>query len=145
MRLRHQHRKSAHERRIEVRIAKIQRLEDHKAREKQIDDAKCHYSTTGVSGMQRFHKILYVNEPAGEKQALLRAIRLAEANNAQLTIVTISEELPRSMDNLSKSFLKIQQEKTRTMLKDAQTNVISIETRHLIGTPFLEIIKYLMD
>ena len=95
--------------------------------------------------MQRFHKILYVNEPAGEKQALLRAIRLAEANNAQLTIVTISEELPRSMDNLSKSFLKIQQEQTRTMLQDAPTNGLSIETRHLIGTPFLEIIKEVMD
>ena len=27
--------------------------------------------------MQRFHKILYVNEPAGEKKALLRAIRFS--------------------------------------------------------------------
>ena len=95
--------------------------------------------------MQRFHKILYVNEPAGEKQALLRAIRLAEANNAQLTIVTISEELPRSMDNLSKSFLKIQKEQIRTMLRDAPTKGLSIETRHLMGTPFLEIIKEVMD
>jgi len=95
--------------------------------------------------MQRFRKILFVNEPAGKKSALLRAIRLARANKAQLTIATVSEELRRSMDNLAKSFLQIRQREIRTMLQDAPTKGLSIETRHLTGTPFLEIIKEVSD
>lgn len=91
--------------------------------------------------MQRFRKILFVNEPAGNKPALVRAISLAQANQAQLNIVSISEELPRSMDNLSKSFLKIRKQQIRDMLQDAPIKGLSIETQHLMGTPFLEIIK----
>jgi len=91
--------------------------------------------------MQRFRKILFVDEPAGIKPALLRAIRLARANEAQLTIATVSEELTRSMDNLAKSFLQIRQQEIRTMLNDLPTKGLSIETRHLTGTPFLEIIR----
>jgi len=91
--------------------------------------------------MQRFRKILFVDEPAGTKPAILRAIRLARANEAQLTIATVSEELTRSMDNLAKSFLQIRQQEIRTMLNDLPTKGLSIETRHLTGTPFLEIIR----
>ena len=47
--------------------------------------------------MQRFQKILFINDPANNTLALQRAVRLARANDAELTVASISEEPPRGV------------------------------------------------
>lgn len=91
--------------------------------------------------MQRFQKILYINDPVDTAPALQRAIRLARTNEAQLTIASVGEELPRSLANLKTSFLQIKEEELRSQLEQMQVEGLDIQIRHLIGKPFLEIIK----
>ena len=66
--------------------------------------------------MQRFEKILFINEPpANAKEALQRAVQLARSNEAQLTIINLGQELPRSMVTLQTTFLKMQDEQLQSI------------------------------
>jgi len=95
--------------------------------------------------MQRFSKILFINDPPTKsKRALKRALQLARSNEAELTITSVLEELPRSMDKLQKTFRQLQEEELQTLLGELSTEGISIKTNQLIGTPFLQIIYEVM-
>ena len=91
--------------------------------------------------MQRFKKILFVNDPNGNAPALQRAVRLARANDAKLAIASVSEEIPRSLAKHRKAFLQVRVDEIQTLLEQVTWEDLNIEIRHLVGTPFLEIIK----
>jgi nucleotide-binding universal stress UspA family protein len=91
--------------------------------------------------MQRFKKILFVNDPTDRGEALQRAARLARSNEAQLTIASVSEELPPPLADIKKSLLRLQEEDIQSLLEQLPAEGLDVETRHLIGTPFIEIIK----
>jgi nucleotide-binding universal stress UspA family protein len=91
--------------------------------------------------MQRFQKILYVNDPVDTAPALRRAVRLARANEAQLTITSIIEELPLPLAKLKTSLLQAQEEELYSQLEPIKTEGLDFQIRHLTGIPFLEIIK----
>jgi nucleotide-binding universal stress UspA family protein len=91
--------------------------------------------------MQRFQKILYINEPVDMTPALQRAVRLARANEAQLTIASISEELPLPLAKLKTSLLRVQEEELRSQLEQVKVEGLDFQIRQLTGIPFLEIIK----
>lgn len=91
--------------------------------------------------MQRFQKILFVNDPADTARALQRAVRLARTNEAQLTIATLGEELPASMDALEKPILQARAEEVQSLLGKMPVEGLDIQTRQLTGTRFLEIVR----
>lgn len=91
--------------------------------------------------MQGFKKILFVNDPTNRIQALQRALRLACSNEARLTIASVSEAFPSSLADIKKSLLRIKAEEIQSLLEQVPIEGLDIETRHLIGTPFIEIIK----
>jgi nucleotide-binding universal stress UspA family protein len=96
--------------------------------------------------MQRFEKILFVNQPATTATtAFQRAVRLARSNAAQLTIVGVSQEIPRTLINLQKTFLQLQDRQLESLTEGMDMGGIEVRTRALIGTPFLEIIKEVMS
>ena len=92
--------------------------------------------------MHRFKNILMVNEPAaGAGSALARAIRLARTNEAQLTIVNIAQEIPRNLVNVQKAFLRMQEQQLQELSQRAVTEGVTVRTGVLVGIPFLEIIR----
>jgi len=92
--------------------------------------------------MHRFAKILFINEPpATAAPALQRAVQLARTNEAQLTICNVSEELRRSLTNLHEVVLRMQDEQLQSLIGKVPVEGLDIKTQHLVGTPFLEIIK----
>ena len=96
--------------------------------------------------MQRFSKILFINDPpANSKRALKQALQLAHTNEAELTIISLLEEFPRSMNKLEKTFRQLQMEELQSLLGELSTEGINIKTSQLIGTPFLQIIKQVMQ
>ncbi len=95
--------------------------------------------------MQRFAKILFINDPPDKsKPALKRALQLARTNEAELTIINVIEEFPRSMNKLEKTFRQLQKEELESLLEELSSEGINIKIRELIGTPFLQIIKRVM-
>gem|GEM_PF-4809307 len=55
--------------------------------------------------MQRFKKILFVNEPGSSaKTTPQRAAQLARNNGAQLTLCDVSPVLPRTLSNLHTAY-----------------------------------------
>lgn len=92
--------------------------------------------------MQRFERILFVNDPGvSAGPAFQRAVRLAAANGAQLTVIEVGEELPRTMDNLQKAFSKLNEDRLREISEIARSKGIDAKVRLLVGTPFIEIIR----
>ena len=92
--------------------------------------------------MQRFKNILVVNEPAtGTGPVLARAIRLARANEAQQTIVNIAREISRNLVNVQKAFLRLQESQLEELAHKAAAEGVAVNSRILVGTPFLEIIQ----
>ena len=100
--------------------------------------------------MKRFKDILCTIEPEKEcKLALERAVTLAENNQANLTVITVAplisadigmpEGGPVSSDIQAATVNSHQQELEN--LVEPYRHRIKIETRVLIGTPFLEIIR----
>jgi len=95
--------------------------------------------------MQRFQKIFFVNDPPDAAVALQRALQLARTNEAQLTIASLSEEFPRSLANLEDSFQKLKEKEVLSQLGKLSTEGLDINIRHLVGTPFLEIVKEVLN
>jgi nucleotide-binding universal stress UspA family protein len=92
--------------------------------------------------MQRFQKILFVNDPAKTAAALQRALRLARANEAQLTVVSTREAFPAWLDDeLEKPILQAKADEVQSLLGEMSPAGLEIQTRQLTGIPFLEIIK----
>ena len=92
--------------------------------------------------MQRFEKILFINDPANNAAAALqRAVRLTRTNEAKLTIANVIQEIPQTLNSLKKTFLQLQEEQLQSLAAKLATEGLDISTRVLIGTPFLESIK----
>lgn len=96
--------------------------------------------------MQRFSKILFINAPPeNAKSALIRTLNLARANEAELTIASFIEEFPLPLRKLQNAYTQIHQKDLQAQLRELSTAGVSITTRLLTGTPFLEIIKEVMQ
>jgi nucleotide-binding universal stress UspA family protein len=103
-----------------------------------------------VNEMKRFKNILYVVEP-GEacKPALARAVTLAENNQAGLTVVDVTARItagigmpeggPISAD-LQAAMVREHAQGLESLIVPYRTR-IEIQTKVLIGAPFLEIIR----
>ena len=91
--------------------------------------------------MRRFKKILFVNEPGNlATSAPQRAVELARANNAQLTLCDASQELPRTMSNLQTAYKEIHLRQVESLFEKIDLTGIDIKTSALTGIPFVEII-----
>jgi len=98
--------------------------------------------------MQRFKNILCVVDPEkGNKTALERALTLAEKNNATLTVINVfsgsginanmfTQNIP---DDIEASLIDSKNEQLKSFV-DTFPQKITIHTKVLVGTPFLEII-----
>lgn len=92
--------------------------------------------------MQRFEKILFVNDPGTDNApALQRAAQLARTNQARLTIVNVGQELPASLNDFGQTFRRLQEEQFQSLIGEIDAEGLDVTTRQLTGTPFLEIIK----
>ncbi len=80
--------------------------------------------------MQRFQKILYINDPANRVEALQRTLRLARVNAAQLTIASVTEKLPASLSDLENSLLQLKAEEAQSLLGQMPKEGILIETEN---------------
>ena len=100
--------------------------------------------------MKRFKDILCTVEPGKEcKLALERAVTLAENNQANLTVITVAPSIsagigmpeggPTSTELQAATVNSHKQELEN--LVESYRQRIKVETRVLIGTPFLEIIR----
>jgi len=103
-----------------------------------------------VNTMKRFKDILCVLETQGvSESALERAVTLAENNQASLTVVDVVPRVtagigmpeggPISAD-LQAAMVNIHEQQLETLVKPYAKR-IKIETRILVGTPFLQIIR----
>lgn len=92
--------------------------------------------------MQRFKKILFVNEPnIKAKSTPQRAVQLARNNKAQLTFCDVSKELPRKLTQYVKTFRQVRESQIRSKFENIELKGIKTKTRLLTGIPFIEIIK----
>ncbi|MGD8348163.1 MAG: universal stress protein [Gammaproteobacteria bacterium] len=100
--------------------------------------------------MKRFKDILCIEEPGKEcKPALERAVTLAENNQANLTVITVAtsirvgigmpEDGPSSTE-LQATIVNSHKQELENLVEPYRQR-IKIETRVLIGVPFLEIIR----
>ena len=93
--------------------------------------------------MNRFKNILYVNDPSVSHYALERAVKLARANGASLTIVNqvAGEGFPLSLGNLGKTIQKLDDQDIQRALEKMPTDGIKITLKHLKGISFIAIIR----
>ena len=98
--------------------------------------------------MQRFKDILCVVDPeVGNKMVLERAVTLAASNNANLTVISIVPHLSINLkmfkenlsDDLQASIIYEKNEQLKSFVK-AFSQQVNIQTKVLVGTPFLEVI-----
>ncbi len=100
--------------------------------------------------MKRFKDILCVVEPEGIcKPVLERAVTLAENNQASLTVVDVVEHVTDGISlpagetisaDLQAEMVKSHKQKLDALV-EPYIKRIKLETRILVGTPFLEIIR----
>lgn len=104
--------------------------------------------------MQRFKNILVVfGEHDKDTAAHERAVRLAKENEARLTVVDVLRSVPWYLRKLASSLnpgelQKLLSEERREQLEeifaDARAEGITVETKVLVGTPFIEIIRQVL-
>ncbi|MCF6354615.1 MAG: universal stress protein [Candidatus Polarisedimenticolaceae bacterium] len=103
--------------------------------------------------MKRFRNILCVVAPeTGCKPALERAVTLAENNQAELTVVDVTEHItagigmpeggPVSAD-LQAAIITAHEQKLDALIEPYHQRV-KVQARVLVGTPFLEIIREIL-
>lgn len=100
--------------------------------------------------MQRFKNILLVADGEDRSIATLeRAVALAERNQAQLTVVSVLGSLPREMrlitvlpaEDLWQNAADERREQLERFVARTRQGELTVATRILCGTPFLEIIR----
>jgi nucleotide-binding universal stress UspA family protein len=103
-----------------------------------------------VTVMKRFKNILCVVEPwKAFEPAMERAVTLAQNNQAALTVISVAPyvELSFGMPEGGPISMDLQAEVTASHAQQLETLVqpyrerISLETKVLVGTPFLEIVR----
>ena len=96
--------------------------------------------------MRRFERILFVNNTGVDAgPAFQRAVRLAAANGAQLSVIEVGEEVPHTMRKLQEAFNKLHKDRLRAMSETAKSDGVDVSVRMLLGTPFIEIINEVMQ
>jgi len=101
--------------------------------------------------MKRFKKILLACDGKTDAStALTRAVDLARANEGVLSVLEVVEEFPgqlekwmaaKDMNVLQESTLREATERLEALLKSATTKGVQVNTKALVGKPFLEIIR----
>jgi nucleotide-binding universal stress UspA family protein len=92
--------------------------------------------------MQRFKNILFVADAAIDSdESFSRAIRLARANKAKITAVSVQRELDRNLPNLQTAIIRHQRERLKSLTSRIDTKGVTVKTEVLLGIPFVEIIK----
>lgn len=100
--------------------------------------------------MKSFQKILYIAEPGENcEYGLERAVRVAENNQAELTVVAVTEHIPIESGmpdggivsgNLLASAVEAHRVRLESLIKPYHDR-LTIRTKVLIGSAFLEIIR----
>ena len=101
--------------------------------------------------MKRFKNILLVyDRRVANESTITRATELARRNEARLTFVEVIEDLPgdlrllvsgSSRKSLEEAFLEERAERLKRMAVSIEQAGLDVETKVLIGTPFLEIVR----
>lgn len=92
--------------------------------------------------MQRFKKILFVNEPGDQsKAAPQRAVKLARNNKALLTLCDAYAELPRTLVHLQKTYQELHQQQLLARFQEIDLKGVKTRTKLLTGSRFIEIIR----
>ena len=92
--------------------------------------------------MKRFKNILFVADtPTASEASFGRAVRLARANKAKITIVSVQQEPDRNFPNLRSAILGQQREHLEGFAGKTDTRGMNVETETLVGIPFVEIIR----
>jgi universal stress protein E len=99
--------------------------------------------------MKRFNNIVFVSDFNGDDlEALKQAIKLAQSNQAQLTVVGCFEDLSRLRQDKPVTKHLIQDmldQKTVYMTDLLSAKNIKFNVKTFLGNPFMEIIKEVMD
>lgn len=95
--------------------------------------------------MQRFTKILYVNNPPSTVTAFQRAVQLARTNGADLTVISVGHEVPQPVPSLQKTFSKLMLDESKEMIGKVDTAGLNIHSQVRVGTPFLEVIREVLS
>lgn len=104
--------------------------------------------------MKRFKNILYVTETSSnQKSALDRAVLLAENNQASLTVMDVVPRLTAGIgmpdggpiSTELQAALSSEHQQALHGLCEPYRNRLTIETKVLMGTPFLEIIRSVLQ
>ncbi len=95
--------------------------------------------------MRRFQKILFVDHPCNVPEALERALELARKNGAQLDVINVYEPIPDSLDRVFSAFKKEQHDQVTRLVEASGTGVPSIGHIQRSGTPFIEIIREVLE
>lgn len=95
--------------------------------------------------MDRFRNILYVADMELTHEAFEHAVALAERNDAQLTVMVVTEEmipnLPRRMAEKLREMQNEEQSETLKKLGERARGRVEIEIKAMEGKCFLEVIR----
>lgn len=92
--------------------------------------------------MKRFKSILYVSQPGVDQaSALARAVSLAERNGARLSIVDVVPQM--AADGLGAETVTLRKRDMESMAAP-YVRGLNIQFDVLAGTPFLEVIRYVL-
>ncbi len=92
--------------------------------------------------MQRFKKILFVNEANTTASTTAeRAAQLARNNAAQLVLCNASKEMPKAIPKLEIAFNQAHERQLLDKFENVELAGVNTEKKLLTGTPFIEITK----
>ena len=92
--------------------------------------------------MPRFKNILFVaNSSKDDEPTLARAVRLARAYKAALTVVSVQREAERNLPDLQAVFRQHQENRLQELTRAVDAKGVTIKTKTMTGIAFLEIIR----
>lgn len=92
--------------------------------------------------MRRFKRILVVADPLmSAEPAIARAVQLAQANKAEITVVNVQRELERDLPSMQKVITRQQKERLDELTRKVAIKRDKITTKALTGISFIEIIN----
>lgn len=92
--------------------------------------------------MRRFKNILFVaDSPTDEESTFARAVHLARANKAALTVVSVRREVESKLPELQEEFRRQQDKQLQELARAVDAKGVKIKTKAMTGIAFLEVIK----